>query len=763
MGEIEGTCEYVLDPDDPETWGGGKGDDCYVENELLNDEGVWTCPHDAEENEDLCIFHLPVDKNSDEATAEAFFEIINNDEVEGRKNEFVGSKFGNIKLRDDKEKEIVNERVELAHSKIGGDINSFAMDIGERSYSYQTTDTVFRTEINLSGVVFQGNINFCGTSFLEDVIFNGAKFESFATFAGATFEKDVNFNDAVFEGRTAFRTAHFHGDGQFKNVEFSPPDQAISFESTIFKGEANFSRTVFRCILRFSDSIFNESTSFRYSEFIGSVEFVDTTFEFDINFKSFTFEEDLRFNEASIGGIANFRNVVFDSASFREARFGVNSTIGGNTDFRNSKFEGLAVLSWVIFNGMADFSRVRFNKGLNFECSNFKGKADFRKISVGSRAKFSDTTFEGNSLFSSAIFRDVTIFNQALFEIYAEFRGVEFKSDVHFQNAIFKRGPDFEGARTDFTGAEFGGTPVFTAASLPSSLFPGVDLTEGSFANATLCEANLERALLSRASLSGCDLRGAKLSGTVLGGVRIDEDTKLLGHPSDDNSISRHTLSAIRSRPCCVYDSRFGKSKDSIFSRLRSKLTGLMSSEETTKHETNNEVNPDKAKGLYRVLEELGRKHARPQLQTNSFVRRKDIQKDEYKEETKEPDSLEELSIAGIQWAQAEVARVVLLYGESPWRIIGWSLGIILWFALLYPLGGWMKPTDQEPITYAQIASNPAEILNSVYYSTLTYTALGFGDFQPVGFGRALTTIETGLGAVLLALLVFVLGRRAAR
>lgn len=88
---------------------------------------------------------------------------------------------------------------------------------------------------------------------------------------------------------------------------------------------------------------------------------------------------------------------------------------------------------------------------------------------------------------------------------------------------------------------------------------------------------------------------------------------------------------------------------------------------------------------------------------------------------------------------------------------------MILSFALLYPLGGWIQPTDGDPLTYATISSTPVEILNSVYYSTLTYTALGFGDFQPVGFGRLLTTLETGFGAVMLALLVFILGRRAAR
>jgi hypothetical protein len=50
-----------------------------------------------------------------------------------------------------------------------------------------------------------------------------------------------------------------------------------------------------------------------------------------------------------------------------------------------------------------------------------------------------------------------------------------------------------------------------------------------------------------------------------------------------------------------------------------------------------------------------------------------------------------------------------------------------------------------------------------VYYSTLTFTTLGFGDFRPLGIGQALTTVETALGTILIALLVFMLGRRAAR
>ena len=31
MSSEDGTCEYVLDPDRPETWGGEEGDECHLE------------------------------------------------------------------------------------------------------------------------------------------------------------------------------------------------------------------------------------------------------------------------------------------------------------------------------------------------------------------------------------------------------------------------------------------------------------------------------------------------------------------------------------------------------------------------------------------------------------------------------------------------------------------------------------------------------------------------------------------------------------
>jgi voltage-gated potassium channel Kch len=52
---------------------------------------------------------------------------------------------------------------------------------------------------------------------------------------------------------------------------------------------------------------------------------------------------------------------------------------------------------------------------------------------------------------------------------------------------------------------------------------------------------------------------------------------------------------------------------------------------------------------------------------------------------------------------------------------------------------------------------------HTLYFSLVTFTTLGYGDVQPIGTtARLLASIESFLGALLLALVVFVIGRRMA-
>jgi len=656
MSDGNGTCKYVLDPDDPETWGGKEGERCYVDEELLNGDDVWSCPHDCEEGEDLCKFHQPVEEKDDEEVVEAFVDVLD-EATEEDSNfsdesqlQFIGAQFGEFDLSENPPEVVAKDaEIVLSYVTVKGELNWF--------------DTVF----DVSGIRMRG-IECINESFFSYVEFGG----------------EADFLRAKFGREAYFYNTEFDEEADFRNVEFG------------------------------------EKAIFRQSEFGGEADFLRAEFGGKAYFKGVEFGKEAYFYNTWFGGEADFRDVEFGGeAKFRIAKF------GGEADFRITKFGGEADFKGVEFGKEAGFLRAEFGGEAKFRRSEFVEEADFRDVEFGGKASFLRTGFGGETYFG----------------------GGEFEKPVKFSKATFEEDPDFSNIE-----------------SLAESQFRDVDLTDADFTGVTLHNADFENALLSRATLLGADLRGAKLAGTVIGDVRVDQDTQFLCHPNDDNGTSPHTLSAIRSKSRCVYDPKYEKD-----------------------HE---ETDINKAKSVYRALEELAGKAARPRLQSQCFVRRQDLQKDGYmrvmlgksdgpdveKENTgneeenienkKENPSLEERFIAGARYSRAKVARTTLLYGESPWRIIGISGLFIFAVGLVYPIFGWVQPRgDSNPITWTRILEGePVLLLESIYFSALTFTTLGMGDYTPVGGGgQALATFNTVFGAILIALLVFVFGRRAAR
>ncbi len=119
-------------------------------------------------------------------------------------------------------------------------------------------------------------------------------------------------------------------------------------------------------------------------------------------------------------------------------------------------------------------------------------------------------------------------------------------------------------------------------------------------------------------------------------------------------------------------------------------------------------------------------------------------------------------------------------HGESLQRI-GWrATQIILVAGVLYPLaggiasdstntthefpGGDVLAADSLSTTVSLAAGGLGEFLWGLYFSVITFTTIGYGDLYPVGTAaKVLVGVESLSGAVLVALFVFVLGRRVAR
>ncbi|WP_415889344.1 ion channel [Neptuniibacter sp. SY11_33] len=101
-------------------------------------------------------------------------------------------------------------------------------------------------------------------------------------------------------------------------------------------------------------------------------------------------------------------------------------------------------------------------------------------------------------------------------------------------------------------------------------------------------------------------------------------------------------------------------------------------------------------------------------------------------------------------------------YGESPIRVVMFSVCLILLCALVYFFLG---TTASNPI-YSDSTGATAiflEFLNAIYFSVVTFTTLGYGDIAPIGLARFVAAVEAFLGSFTMALFVVVFVKKMTR
>jgi Ion channel len=94
---------------------------------------------------------------------------------------------------------------------------------------------------------------------------------------------------------------------------------------------------------------------------------------------------------------------------------------------------------------------------------------------------------------------------------------------------------------------------------------------------------------------------------------------------------------------------------------------------------------------------------------------------------------------------------------RNVWTIMGWFLGITVFSAALFYIGsphGWgIRPTFSGP--EEPLGASPAPgFLDCLYFSVVTITTLGYGDYRPESFGRIAASIEVVAGIVLMGVFV---------
>ena len=103
-------------------------------------------------------------------------------------------------------------------------------------------------------------------------------------------------------------------------------------------------------------------------------------------------------------------------------------------------------------------------------------------------------------------------------------------------------------------------------------------------------------------------------------------------------------------------------------------------------------------------------------------------------------------------------------YGEKPRRVVFFSMCLIAMFSLIFfglgiEDGGRAIAFDAR----ASLSANVSAWLESLYFSTVTFTTLGYGDITPVGIARFFAALEAFTGSFTMALFVVLFVKKMTR
>lgn len=294
--------------------------------------------------------------------------------------------------------------------------------------------------------------------------------------------------------------------------------------------------------------------------------------------------------------------------------------------------------------------------------------------------------------------------------------------------------------KTDLGGANLEGCRLHRArmrgAYFGRANLKNIDLTEATAHECNLEGANLEGVDARRAELDGSNFENATFIRAELREASL-KDTLLYQTVFSDVRINDST----RFGDLTPYDEQWNESFWNPF-------------DASVKKSEKDGDWYNKAVWTYRRLEALHEENAMSERARWYHIRKQESRRQLYW-------SNEEY----LKWGIYSANRWLTNHGESPLRVLAASAITILLSAILYPLIGISRGSNS-PLTYLSVPPEqiPAVLGESFYFSTVTFTTLGYGDVQPASpLTQALAGIESLLGALLMALLVFVLGRRATR
>jgi len=238
-----------------------------------------------------------------------------------------------------------------------------------------------------------------------------------------------------------------------------------------------------------------------------------------------------------------------------------------------------------------------------------------------------------------------------------------------------------------------------TGADLYRANLRGAHLFNVIFIRASLMKADLSDANIHCAHLEECDLLGVKLNDTKIEHIKIG---KLL--PQEKEAKRLEELGKYEQAK------DFYEQAEEVYRNLR----------KTSEHQ-----------GLFTL--------SGPYLRKELTMRR--FQEKRF--------SLNRIS--------SKIVDLFCGYGEDPLRVILFSWGLIFFSAFFYYFLGLNFDGNFHVFSLDKtLLENTNFFFECLYYSVVTFTTLGYGDFIPIGFSRVIAAIEAFTGSFTIALFVVV-------
>jgi hypothetical protein len=107
-----------------------------------------------------------------------------------------------------------------------------------------------------------------------------------------------------------------------------------------------------------------------------------------------------------------------------------------------------------------------------------------------------------------------------------------------------------------------------------------------------------------------------------------------------------------------------------------------------------------------------------------------------------------------VRWLNFFFGDLLCRYGTSFTRVLIWSAAVIFICAVLLNVNNSL---------YYQNQPTEASFLEALYFSIVTFTTLGYGDFHAVGLMRFVAAMEAFVGAALMSLFTVIVARNVIR